>query len=93
MYVMFDTRFDIVYVVFVVSRYSSNFIETHRIVVKRIFRYLNVIINFQLTFRGDLKFFSGYIDADWGGDRTTRRFISNYVFNIDNGAFSWFFKR
>ena len=93
MYVMLDTRFDIVFVVFVVSRYLFNFTKAHRIVVKRVFRYLNAIIGYELIFRDDLKSLFGYTDVDWEDDRIIRRFISDYVFNIGSEVLSWSFKR
>ena len=64
MYIIFDTQFNIVYIVFVVNRYFFNFIEIYCIIIKRIFRYFNIIINFQFIFRDNLKIFSNYIDVN-----------------------------
>ena len=36
---------------------------------------------------------TGYTDADWAGDRDTRRSTSGFVFNIGSGAISWCSKR
>ena len=93
MYAMLDTRFDIIFVVFVVNRYVFNSIEKHWIAVKRIFRYLKNTLHLRLTFTNSLKFFVDYIDADWTDDKNTRRFIFDYVFNFDNEVIIWFFKR
>ena len=35
----------------------------------------------------------GYTDADWAGDKGTRRSTSGYTFNIGSGAISWSSKR
>ena len=44
-YVMFDIRFDIIFAILMISRYTFNFIEIYYVVIKRIFRYLKKIIN------------------------------------------------
>lgn len=36
---------------------------------------------------------TGYSDADWAGDPSTRRSISSYIFNLGSGAISWQSKR
>ena len=89
MYAMLGTRPDIAFAVSVVSRYASNPSERHKTAVKRIFRYLRGTTNLRLTFKGDLVYLTGYTDADWAGDRDTRRSTSGYVFNIGSGAISW----
>ena len=61
--------------------------------IKRIFRYLRQMINYQLVFREDLKSLFKYTDADWAGDQDTRLFISEYVFGVDSAAISWSSKR
>ena len=93
MYAMFDTRFDIIFVVFVVNRYVFNSIEKHWIAIKHIFRYLKNTLHFRLTFTNSLKFLIDYIDANWVDDKNIRRFIFDYVFNFDNEIIIWFFKR
>ena len=93
MYAMLGTRPDLAYAVSVVSRYSSNPTETHWKAVKRIFRYIRGTLSLQLTFKGPLMPLNGYTDADWAGDRDTRRSTSGYVFNVGSGAISWSSKR
>ena len=43
-YAMLDIRFDIVFVISMIFRYAINFIKIHHFMIKRIFRYLRVII-------------------------------------------------
>lgn len=93
MYAMLGTRPDLAYAVSVVSRYSSNPNDKHQKAVKRIFRYLNGTVDLTLTYRGDLMPLNGYTDADWAGDRDTRRSTSGFTFNIGSGALSWQSKR
>ena len=93
MYVMLDTRLDLAFAVFVINRYVFNFIDTHWKVVKRIFRYIREILNLCLIFVESLISFIDYSDADWEDDHDTRRFIFEYVFNVESDAISWFSKR
>ena len=61
--------------------------------VKRILRYLRGTINLKLTYRGNLQPLTGYTDADWAGDRDTRRSTSGFVVSVGSGAISWSSKR
>ena len=44
-YAMLDIRFNIVFIVLIISRYTINFINAHHFIIKRIFKYLRVTIN------------------------------------------------
>ena len=92
MYVMLKTRFNIVYAVSLVSRYSVNSTQTHWNAVIRIFWYLRDTIYYKLVYKGSLQVLIEYIDFDWAND-STRRFIFNYLFNVDSGVISWSSKR
>lgn len=85
MYVMLGTQPDIAYSVSVVSRYASNPDPGHWQVVS----YLRGTISLKLTYKGNLQPLTGYTDADWAGDRDTRRSTFGFVFNIGSGAVSW----
>ena len=93
MYAMLGTRPDIAYAVSVVSRYASNPNQSHWQAVKRILRYLRHSLDLRLTFSGPLRPLAGYTDADWAGDKETRRSTSGYVFNVGSAAISWSSKR
>ena len=93
MYVMFDIRLDIIYVVSIINRYVFNFNKFHWVAIKRIFRYLRNTFNFRLIFVEKLISLINYIDVDWVDDRNTRRSIFEYVFNIESEIINWFFKR
>jgi len=93
MYSMLGTRPDIAYSVACVSRYASNPTPAHMQAVKRIFSYLKGSLDLELTYRGDLADLVGYSDSDWGGDPSTFRSTSGFVFNIGSGAISWSSKR
>ena len=93
MYAMLGTRPDIAFSVSCVSRFAANPTDAHMKAVKRIFSYLRGTIDLQLTYRGELLQLEGYSDADWGGDPSTMRSTSGFVFNIGSGAISWSSKR
>jgi hypothetical protein len=93
MYAILGTRPDIAFAVSVVSRYASNPDNSHLKAVKDIFRYLRGTINFELCFQGTLESLTGYTDASWGDDTSTRRSTSGYTFNLGSGAITWSSKR
>lgn len=89
MYAMLGTRPDLAYAVSVVSRYASRPNNSHWQAVKRILRYIKGTLALELTFKGSLRALEGYTDADWAGDRDTRRSTSGFLFNLGSGAISW----
>lgn len=93
MYAMLGSRPDIAFAVSLVSRFASNPSPAHMTAAKRILRYLKGTLDFQLTYRGDLKNLTGYSDADWAGCKSTRRSTGGFVFNVGSGAISWSSKR
>jgi hypothetical protein len=93
MYAMLGSRPDIAFAVSMVSRFASNPTAEHMKAVKRILRYLKGTLNYQLTYRGDLQALTGYSDADWAGDKDTRRSTGGFVFNVGSGIVSWSSKR
>jgi len=73
-----------------VSRYVSNPGLEHWTAVKRILRYLKGTEDLGLVLGGSTSVsLHGYSDADWGGDRDTRKSTTGYVFFIGNGCVSW----
>ena len=93
MYAMLGSRPDIAFAVSMVSRFASNPTAEHMKAVKRILRYLKGTLNYQLTYRGDLQALTRYSDADWAGDKDTRRSTGGFVFNVSSGIVSWSSKR
>ena len=45
MYAMLDIKSDIVFIILMIFRYAINFIDVYHFIIKRIFRYLRVIVN------------------------------------------------
>lgn len=81
MYFMVGIRFDIVYVVGLVSRFMSLFCKEYWMVVKWVLRYIRDIIDFKLIFIKFDKFVvRGYCDSDYVVDLDRGRLIIGYVF-------------
>ena len=92
-YIMLNTRSDIVFAIFVIFRFNFNFINAHWIVVKQIFQYFRNFINLCLIYKENLQSFFKYKNVNWTENVKTRRFISKYIFNLNNDVINWFFKR
>jgi hypothetical protein len=93
MYAMVATRADLAFAVSVVSQFMSKPGPMHWAAVKRIMRYLKGTMELKLTLGGKDISLQGYCDADWGGDASTRKSTTGYVFFLGVGAISWNSKR
>ena len=63
--------------------------------IKRILHYIKGTLNYGLVYScdGTSPILIGYSDADWGGDLSTCRSTSGYVFQIQGNTVSWCSKR
>jgi Reverse transcriptase (RNA-dependent DNA polymerase) len=97
MYLALATRPDISFAVNRLAQFMSNPKAIHWTAMKRIFRYLKLTKNGNLTYGGndaeinntDLNFFC---DADWGNG-SDRKSISGYITIIAGGAVAWSSKK
>lgn len=91
MFAAIISRPDIAYAVNVLSRYNGKSGEQHWVGVKKILRYLAHTLDLGIVYKkvdaGSI--ITGYSDADFAGDPTTRRSTSGYVFMMANGPVSW----
>jgi hypothetical protein len=77
-------RPDALFAAKVLSRYTNCYTEIHFKALKRVVKYLHSTKHLSLTFRKQPDFnpaklsFSLYTDADYGGDRMTRRSVSGW---------------
>ena len=74
------------------SHFASNPSVEHWGAVKRVFRYVRGSMDQGLVFRADSGtgiMLTGYSDAEWAGDLTTRKSVSGYLFLVAGGAVSW----
>ena len=94
-YATLISRPDLAVAVGVLSKFMANPGLEHWKGVKRIFRYIQGTLNYGLLYTSDGSdpVLRGYSDADWGGDLTTRRSTTGYVFQIEKNTVSWCSKR
>ena len=93
MFSMIETRSNIAFVTFIISRHAKNSEKTHIEIVKIILRYLDVIKNRDIIFDEDDLTIQSYFDFDWTEDKKKRKSISDYIFMLNNDSISWCFKR
>ena len=84
------TRSDIAYAVSVVSQFIHAPREEHMNAVYRILRYLKGAPGKGLLFsKNGGSNIEGYMDVDWEGDQTTRRFTSSYFTFVEGNLVTW----
>ncbi len=94
LYAAVVTRPDVAHAVSYVCRFTSEPTQQHWVAAKRILRYLKGTITLGLVYtKQKHQELIGYVDADWGGDRVTRRSTTGYVFVMGGAAVSWLSKR
>ena len=89
MYLMTSTRPDLSFAVGQCARFMSNPAPEHFKALNRIWQYLNYSKKFTLRFCPQKLTLQGFVDADWGGDYTTRKSTTGYLFLFGNSAVSW----
>jgi hypothetical protein len=92
LYLSTCTRPDLSFAVYQLTRFMSAPRMAHYKALKRVLRYLKGTVNFGLHYTKNKNAFCklvGFSDADWAGDKTTRKSTTGYVFMICMGAISW----
>ena len=92
-YIIFETRLNIAYIISIINRYVFNSNKSHWKIVKQIFWYFRHSLNFCFTFINAFQLLKNYIDVDWVSNYNICCFTFNYVFNLKNVVISWFSKR
>ena len=91
MYLMVGTRPDIAFSVSRLARYVEHPTAAHWSAVKRIIRYVKETKHLGIVYGGQNCGLEplAYVDADWAGDKETRKSYGGYVFLMGGGAVSW----
>ncbi|KAM0736959.1 Retrovirus-related Pol polyprotein from transposon TNT 1-94 [Formica fusca] len=91
MFLAVVSRPDIAFAVNSVSKYLNKHSQAHWMAVKRIFAYVVGTKGRGILYKsgGNESELVGYCDADFAGDRKTRRSTIGYAFIFANGAISW----
>ena len=88
------TRPNVTFIVGVLARYCGKPNQLHLTAAKRVWRYLKGTAELALpyTTEGNASL-TGYSDADWAGDRDTRRSTSGMTFMLQGASITWSSKR
>lgn len=99
MYLSQCTRPDLAYAVGVLSQHLERPGHEQWKAVIHVFRYLKGTINLGIVYSGDdittvagqrsFEMPQSHVDADWAGDRNTRRSTTGYIFKLAGGPISW----
>ncbi|XP_060974304.1 secreted RxLR effector protein 161-like [Cannabis sativa] len=91
MYLMVCTRPDLAYSISVLSKYMSNLGREHWKAMKWVFKYLIGTKRVGLKFKrqNSNNTIEGYSDADFVGDRDSRKSTSAYYFLVEGKCVSW----
>ena len=94
MYAMVETRIDIAFATFMVSRFTKNPSSEHFNAIDQILRYLAVSPERGITFgrEKELKLI-GYSDSDWAGYHADRNPTSRFIFMLNGGPISYTSKK
>ena len=69
---------------------STNFSKEHYNALNRIWQYIKTIKNRGILYKSsDIPELVSYVNSDWGGDYTTRKSITGYIFLLGNSPISW----
>jgi hypothetical protein len=82
-------RYDISYIVGVLSRNLQNPRKIHLHAAKKVVRYLKSTENFTITYRRSRLPLQGFTDADYANDLSTRRSTTGFMFKMAGGPISW----
>ncbi|XP_062103402.1 secreted RxLR effector protein 161-like [Humulus lupulus] len=91
MYLMVCTRPDLAHAISVLSKYMSNPGRTHWLAMKWLFRYLigSTKVGFFYKQLQASTTIEGYSDADYAGDRDSRKSTFAYMFLMGGNCVSW----
>lgn len=93
MYIAVMSRPDIQYSVSLLSRVLDKPTAQAWKEAKRILRYLQATKDLSLTFSKGEKMLIGYSDADWAGDKQSRKSVSGFISFYCGNPISWFSKK
>ena len=90
MYLMVGTRPDLAFSIGTLAKFVEDPSELHWNAVKRVIRYVIHTKELGLMYGGDeLNPPVVYVDADWAGDKTTRKSMSGFMATSNGTAVAW----
>ncbi|KAH8283294.1 hypothetical protein KR054_012523 [Drosophila jambulina] len=89
MWLALSSRPDILHSVSNLAQRNKDPHSEHWTGVKHVLRYLASTKDLKLHYKSSNKALTGYVDADWGGDKTDRKSCTGYLFYLAGGPISW----
>ncbi|XP_031270602.1 secreted RxLR effector protein 161-like [Pistacia vera] len=91
MYAMISTRPDLAFAISMLSRYMSNPGMEHWTALKWMLKYINstVCVGLEYCKRNTAFDLVGFVDADFAGDKDTRKSTTAYFFTLGGNFISW----
>jgi len=83
------TRPDLAFVAGALSRFCTNPKEAHWKFAKRVLRYLQLTIDYGITYAKDYRKMQVYADSDWTSDADDCKSCSGNVIMLAGGPISW----
>lgn len=81
---------DLMYVASLLSRFMNSPINKHFGVAKRILRYMQSTISYEIEYVKDKEtILMGFYDVNWAGSEDDSRSTLGYAFSFGSGVFSW----
>jgi hypothetical protein len=99
LYASLGTRPDTAYAINILAQFNESPTEEHWAAAKRVLRYLKGTCSHGIIFRRHFNVKTGcvdirvYSDADWAGDKETRKSRSGYIVFINGSPVCWFSKK
>lgn len=82
-------RYDIAYIVGVLSRHLNKPKKVHMNAAKKVLRYLNSTKQFAITYKSSQQGLIGYCDSDYANELESRRSTTGFIFGFAGGVISW----
>jgi hypothetical protein len=97
LYLALCTRPDITFIVTLLARFQNRYEEAHCRALERIVRYLYSTKTLGMTINSPIGHpkitnpfqITGYVDADWAGDRTDRKSTTGYIYYVGTTPVDW----
>jgi hypothetical protein len=88
-YAIIIIRPDVIFAVNKLAQYMTDPAMFHQSAVKYLLRYLRSTKDIEIRYRPEALNLIGYLDADYGGDKSDRKSQSANVFLLGGGTVSW----
>lgn len=95
MYLMLGTRPDLSFCIHYFSRYQNKYSDELWIYLKDVLKYIKGTVNLGLVYKccNQEPILTCYCDSDWASDKTDRKSVTGYLFNLYGNLLVWSTKK